>query len=237
MDASNEAPAAVADHRPGERAAEWPVYADATLAGLSALVPLPLLDLAFEAVFRRRMARAIARHRGVEVAPRHLKRLAKGEPWLSLAGCLVLPFKILRWVLLKVFRKLVYPLAMVDAARQVGEYWHRARLVDHILSSRHLEHDPERAFAAFTRALDEADISPIRGAAEEVVRSARRVGRTLLRAMRRGGSRPPDTLGGPLGASWGRVQGSLDRLVAEYESLYRTGSGSATTTGTGSGSG
>lgn len=46
-----------------QTAFEWPIYADATFAGLAVLFPIPLLDWALEEYFRRRMPRTIARYR------------------------------------------------------------------------------------------------------------------------------------------------------------------------------
>ncbi|HMR66443.1 MAG TPA: hypothetical protein PKE64_20720, partial [Anaerolineae bacterium] len=43
---------------------DWGVYADATMAGLAVLVPIPILDWLLEEIFRRRMPQAIARQRG-----------------------------------------------------------------------------------------------------------------------------------------------------------------------------
>ena len=40
---------------------DWRIYADATCAGLSVLIPLPFVDTAFETVFRRRIPGTIAR--------------------------------------------------------------------------------------------------------------------------------------------------------------------------------
>lgn len=40
---------------------DWQIYADTTFAGLSLLILIPLLDVAFEWFFRRRMAHTIAR--------------------------------------------------------------------------------------------------------------------------------------------------------------------------------
>lgn len=53
-----------------ETAFNWAIYAGATLAGLSVLIPLPLLDVAFEQLFRRRMPGSIARARSRQIPPR-----------------------------------------------------------------------------------------------------------------------------------------------------------------------
>jgi len=74
---------------------DWRIFADATCAGLSVLIPLPLVDLVFETIFRRRMPGKIAKVRGSEVAPGtkiQLSRPVNGS--LSWTGCIAVPFMV-----------------------------------------------------------------------------------------------------------------------------------------------
>jgi len=81
---------------PAERstAFDWSRYADATLAGLSVLIPVPFMDDAFEAFFRGRIPSAVARSRGQPLSPEVRRVLGEGEggAW----GCATLPCG-LRW--------------------------------------------------------------------------------------------------------------------------------------------
>lgn len=201
---------------------EWWVFADATLAGLSALIPLPGLDLLVEGVFRRRIARTIAANRGVPLSPWVLARLGRGEEWLTVRSCLLLPVVVTLWLVKRLFRKLVYVLTVAEAASQISAYWHRAWLVDHLVATGALapDRDVERTLRLFREVLEEADTSPVRGLARQVARSPGRVLR-LLRRLRRGGAVTTEEAG-ILDAGWTAVHGSLDALVARYEELAAT---------------
>jgi len=54
---------------------DWRICADATCAGLSVLIPLPLVDLVFETVIRRRIPGAISKVRDREIERQ------RGVPW------------------------------------------------------------------------------------------------------------------------------------------------------------
>jgi hypothetical protein len=196
---------------------EWWVVADATLAGLAALVPLPGLDLIVEMVFRRRIPRTIARNRGVTLAPDVVVRLGRGSG-LSVRGCLLLPFVVVLWVVKKLFRKLLYVLTVTEAASQVSVYWHRAYLVDHLVRGGHLAPgcDVERALALFVQVLDEADTSPVTGLARQVVQSPRRVLR-VLRRFRRGQAGAAEQ--GLLDSGWEVIEDSLVAVTRRFDQL------------------
>jgi hypothetical protein len=164
---------------------DWPLYADATFAGLSVLIPVPLMDWVFERYFRRRMVAAIARRRGHTLAPAVLAELHQGTGGGLLQGCLMLPLKATVWVLKRVFRKLVYVLTIKDASDQLSYYWQRAFLLAHMLDQGHL-HDPatsQRARLAMESVL-ETSSSPMRGLAGQVIGGAGNILRTLRLARR-----------------------------------------------------
>jgi hypothetical protein len=196
---------------------EWWVLADATLAGLAALVPLPGLDLLVETVFRRRIPRTIARNRGVTLPPQVVAALGRG-PRISLRGCLLLPFVVALWFVKKVFRKLLYVLTVTEAASQLSAYWHRAYLVDHLVRGGHLAQgrDVERALALFVQALDEADTSPVKGLARQVAQSPRRALR-ILRRFRRGEAGAAEQ--GWLDNGWEVISGSLVAVTRRFDEL------------------
>jgi hypothetical protein len=202
---------------------DWRVYADATCAGLTALIPLPILDLAFESYFRRRMPHAISRARRREsdrLAMIRLGRRRSAAPsWL---GCLSVPLMIARYVVKKLWRKVVYVFAIVDATSQLSEYWHRAYLVDHMVSAGHLEPgvDTERAVEVFATVLAEADTSPLRGLAQQVISSSHRILRLLIRARRRDPVTAAESLGQILRDHWGSAEASLRSMANRYNRLY-----------------
>ena len=78
---------------------DWPVYADATFAGLAILIPMPLLDVVFEQFFRRRMPRNIARRNGMQLSPRMQIELNRGQ-FSCLQSCFMAPI-LLTLLLLK----------------------------------------------------------------------------------------------------------------------------------------
>ena len=121
---------------PHHTAFDWRIYADATCAGLTALVPLPFVDLAFEAYFRRRMPATIAKVRHRELTDEARRRFGRGIGRLiSLEGCLAIPLGVIRYIVKKIWRKVVYVFAVADATTQVSAYWQRAYLLDHIISA------------------------------------------------------------------------------------------------------
>jgi hypothetical protein len=204
---------------------DWRVYADATCAGLTALIPLPVIDLVFEAYFRRRIPEAIAKARGRELERLTVLRLGRGSGGaLSLSGCLAVPISALRYILKKLWRKIVYVFAVADAAAQLSEYWHRAYLIDHMIGAGHLDRgvDVERAVSVFGRVLAEADTSPLKGLARQVASGTPRILRTLLRARRRGSLEETESLGEILQSHWGAAEESLQAVAVSYNSNYRS---------------
>jgi hypothetical protein len=204
---------------------DWRMYSDATLAGLSALIPLPLLDLVVEGYFRRRMPWAIARIRGGEqdrVAMRQLGRRRTGP--LSLAGCLAAPLWLARYLLRRIWRKIIYVFAVADATEQVSEYWHRAYLIDHMIRAGHLEPavDTEHALQVFYLVLVETDTSPLRGIAHQVVVSSGRIFRLVFRFRREPTAETMSSLGEILGSNWDAMERSLRSVAERYNERYAT---------------
>ncbi|HEX6387271.1 MAG TPA: hypothetical protein VF177_21605, partial [Anaerolineae bacterium] len=86
---------------------DWAIYADATFAGLSLLIPVPLLDLAFENYFRRRMIKTIARRRNCKLPPQAVAELNRGD-LDCLQSCLAWPVILLYQFLKRLSRKILY---------------------------------------------------------------------------------------------------------------------------------
>jgi hypothetical protein len=203
---------------------DWRIYADATCAGLAVLIPLPLVDTAFEMVFRSRIPGTITRARSREVAPDIRRRLGRSvDSSLSLQGCLTLFFAAVRYVVRKIWRKVIYIFTIKDAATAVSEYWHRAYLIDHMVRAGHLEAgvDTDLAVQVFERTLLEADTSPLMGLARQTVANAHHVVRTLARARRLGAAEVARSLGDVLASHWKGAEASLVGVGKDYNRRYR----------------
>jgi hypothetical protein len=202
---------------------DWRIYADGTAAGLTVLIPIPIVDLAFESTFRRRMPMAIARTRGRTIRTVDRIRLGRGHGrLLSLQGCLAIPLAAGRYLLRRMWRKLIIVFAIADAASQVSEYWHRAYLMDHMVRSGHLDPEADTAWAAavFQRVLREADTSPLVGVARQVVMASHRGFMLLIRARRRGAAETTESLGDILKSNWEAAEHSLRSVALRYNEIY-----------------
>jgi len=202
---------------------DWRIYAEATCAGLTALVPIPLIDLAFEIYFRRRMPAAIARARGRELADGARVRFGRDAGrLLSLEGCLTLPLSLGRYVVRKIWRKVIYVFAIADAASLVSAYWHRAYLLDHVISAGHAGPDVDwrRSAAVFDKVLRGTDTSPLMGLARQTVSSVHRVLRLLIRARRRGAAEETESMSSILRSHWDVAEASLVDVALRYNDEY-----------------
>ncbi len=169
---------------PPSAAFDWALYAEATFAGLSLLIPVPFLDSLFESFFNRRIAAAVARRAGRKLSPGVLAALHRSDGWL--AGCLLWPV-VLVWSLLKrVSRKLFYFLTINEAADKLSYYWHRAYLLDYMLTVGHLDQPAtaELGRVALTRTLNTAGISPLTQLARQVAAAPQHIWRSLRRVRR-----------------------------------------------------
>lgn len=202
---------------------DWRIYAEATCAGLTALIPIPFLDLAFERTFRRRMPGTIARVRGRELAPGARARFGRGLGRLvSIEGCLALPVAVGRYVVKKLWRKIVYIFAVADAASLVSAYWHRAYLLDHVIRAGHGAPgvDWPRSAAVFESVLGDTDTGPLVGLARQTVASTHRVLRMLVLARRRGAAAQTESLSMILRSHWDAAERSLVGLAVRYNEAY-----------------
>ena len=123
---------------------DWAVYADATFAGLAVLIPIPVVDFIVEEYFRRRMPRDIAARNGRTLHPGLVIRLNRRRADNQLLGCLLLPLRLVFYLFRNIFRTVLYALSVVDAADNLGYYWHRAFLINYAVRRGHLD-DPATA--------------------------------------------------------------------------------------------
>ncbi len=202
---------------------DWRVFADATCAGLSVLIPLPLVDLFFETIFRRRIPGTISRLRRREVEP--ATRVALSRPAstpLSLSGCLAVPIIVGRYVLRRLWRKIIYIFAIKDATTALTEYWHRAFLIDHMVRAGHLDRgvDTDLAVRVYRHVLHDIDPSPLSGLARQTIANVHHVLRLLVEARRTGAAEVTRSLGDILSSHWRLAESSLRETTDLYNRWY-----------------
>jgi hypothetical protein len=210
-------------HQPQRTTYDWRIYADATLAGLTPLLPLPFVDLIFEATFRRRMPGAIAAAHDRPIAEEARQRFGRGlGKLLSLEGCLAVPLGIVRYIIKKLWRKVIYVFAIADATSLLSAYWHRAYLLDHLIRAGHAAPDVDwqRSASVFETVLKSTDTGPLLGLARQTVRSAHRVVRLLVRGRREGAAEVGDSLSSILGSHWQAAEASLIGIAVRYNAEY-----------------
>lgn len=193
------------------------------LAALCPLIPLPWLDDFAERVVRRRAVGDLLRESGVEPTPGDVEVLAGlvRPP----RGCVEWALWPLTGVLLylakKLFRKVLFVLALGDAVRAASELFHDAYLLAHALDRGWLPAGPggriDRDQARWVRwAIEsttaETDPAPVRGAVKRSLAGsgrllsgeAVRLGGWLAAERRKGGS-----------AAGGGVEASVEERAAE----------------------
>jgi len=211
------------DATPRHTTFDWRIYAEATCAGLTALLPLPFVDLGFEAYFRRRMPATIARVRKQELPGGARRRFGRGLGKLvSLEGCLAIPVGVVRYIVKKLWRKIIYVFAIADATSLVSAYWHRAYLLDHVIRAGHAAPDVDwpRSAAVFEKVLAETDTGPLMGLARQTVANAHRVFRLLVLARRRGAAEETESLSTILRSHWDAAERSLYDVAVRYNAAY-----------------
>lgn len=166
---------------------DWIIYADATFAGLSVLVPIPLLDVAFEHLFRRRMPGVIGKRNGRSLPKETIRELNRLPPG-CLQTCLGWPILIILTFLKSLYRTIFYFLTLKDASDNLSLYWHRAFLLDYIIRAGYVGDIATVPLAAeaLRQILDEITISPLSQLAREIVSSVRHTFTSLRRVIRRG---------------------------------------------------
>lgn len=206
---------------PAERstAFEWSRYADATLAGLSVLVPIPFLDDAFEAFFRGRIPGAVARARGRTLPDDVRAVLSEGDGggW----GCATIPLRLTLGLLKRLSRKILYFLTIKSATDRLSHHWTRAFLIDHMLVAGHLENAASAQVAR--TAMDEVlatTSGPLPRIARQVVASSRNVWPALRRARRGEQSEEMRQVRSEMEGRWDEAAGDLRSLADRYDAAY-----------------
>ncbi|WP_420643448.1 hypothetical protein [Candidatus Leptofilum sp.] len=197
---------------------DWAIYVDATLAGLAILIPIPLVDLLFEWIFKRRMPQAIAKRNGRTLPPEIVRQINRGQ--ISCVGCLLWPLELV-WLLLKrTYRTILYFLTVKEATDKLSLYWHRAYLLDKMIERGDLAHQEGAALAAqaLHQVLDELTISPLTQLAQEVVANVRHILRSSWRWLRR---KQEDEMMArtrtQMATAWRDLSGYFDEIGLQYE--------------------
>jgi hypothetical protein len=214
---------------------DWRIFSDATCAGLSVLIPLPLVDIAFETTFRRRIPATVAKVRRREIASEVRRSLGRSlDGPLSLSGCLAIGLAAVKYVLRRIWRKIIYIFAIKDATTALTEYWHRAFLIDHMIRAGHLEPgaDTDLALEVSAGVLRDIDPGPLMGLARRTVANARHVFRLLVRARRLGAAEVTRSMGEVLSSHWKVAEDSMRDTANLYNERY-TAAVSARTGGAG----
>jgi hypothetical protein len=202
---------------------DWAIYADATFAGLSLLIPIPFVDSAFEWFFKRRMPQVIAGRRGQRLRPEVVRELVRGEgDWLQ--ACLLLPVWLTVQIVKRLSRKVLYFLTIKDATDRLSFYWHQAFLLDYALEQGHLADLPraQAARQAVIQALRDVRTSPLTQLAGRMVAGIRvfNVFR-LLRRARRGQEDETITRKKPIMAqAWEGFAGYLGDVAVRYDQAH-----------------
>ena len=197
---------------------EWAIYVDATLAGLAILIPIPLLDLFFEWIFKRRMPQAIAKRNGRTLSSETVRQLNRSN-W-SCLGCLLWPLELV-WLLLKrTYRTILYFLTVKEATDKLSYYWHRAYLLDKMMERGDLVTQEEAVLAAqaLHQVLESVTTSPLTQLAKEVVANVRHILRSSWRWLRR---KQEDEMmaktRSQMATAWRDLSGYFEQVAAQYE--------------------
>lgn len=158
------------------------------LGGATALIPIPFVDDWIFARLRRYMARTLLRQTGTAMTAEQARFLAQRPSEWKGRGCLyktslaliVLPLKTLGYIFKKLFRKIVFILALSDAASRASTTFHHAYLL--ALAGRKGSGGTEiddislvRMREAVNDTLDGWDTSPIRNIFKRVVKVNRQI--------------------------------------------------------------
>lgn len=212
--------------RPPQTEFVWQVYADATLAGVAKLVPVPFVDLIIEEYFRRRMPRDIGWYNGRVLDAHIVSKLNRRRPANPVLGCLLLPFRAVFYLFRDILRTILYAFTVADATENLGYYWHRAFLLNYAIQQGHLD-DAARAdlsLSAIDRTLSEVTTSPILQLAQQVIINWKRqlsMIRTYVRFARsRVETKTVQEAKATIGTAWGNYRAYWLQVAGHYDDAY-----------------
>jgi hypothetical protein len=201
---------------------DWVVYSDATFAGLSILIPIPLVDVAFEQFFRRRMPRIIARRNNMVLSPELQRELNRGK-LNCLQSCLMAPV-LLTFILLKrIFRTILYFLTIKESSDLLSLYWHRAFLLDYICKAGYLEDDEVSFIAAeaLRELLDSITTSPLNQLAKQVIAMPHHVLLSLRRVRQGKTDEDIEETRNLMARTWGNFNDYFVELADQFDHTFQ----------------
>jgi len=203
---------------------DWAIYADATLAGLSVLIPFPFIDSLFETFFRQRMAGAIARRRGYPLPPTAESAINHvSTSWMDrVSGCIFAGLNALFELILRLVRKILYFLTVKKSIDVLTYYWQRAFLLDHMLRMGYLDDLQQVPYAVLTleQLLDEVGSSPLRQLAGQVIASPWRILRSLWQARQGHEDATVAETRSRMARTWDSFAGYLATVAERYDDRY-----------------
>jgi hypothetical protein len=151
------------------------IVTHAVLAGLTPLIPLPVVDDLILNYFRRRMVRRLARAHGLTLPAKVTDALTTDHEGGFLRGCLT---TAIVYPLKSIFRKIFYFLEWKRMIDLTSRTIHDGYLIDHAFAQGWLAPDgpyrPEQVSWAIHQVCREAPIKPVEAAVRIAFRQSRR---------------------------------------------------------------
>ena len=197
------------------------------MVGLTALIPVPLVDDLARDAMRRRLVRAILAAEGVVLDEAAVEALANEPGRGCLIGC---PLAIFVYPLKKLFRKIFFFLEVKRAVDLASTSWHFGWLLQGLLrEGRRLPSDPAAAAAIRATILDslrEVGVTPVERAFRSVLRGSTGVMRTMAarlgQVMGRSRRTPADVeaaVASVEAGEHGAIEGLADRLLRALDAV------------------
>lgn len=199
---------------------DWAIYADATLAGLAILIPIPLVDAFFEWLFRRRMPQAIAIRNGRRLN-REIVVLLNNQP-ISCWGCFFWPFALVLLFLKRLYRTILYFLTIKEASDKLSYYWHKAFLINYMLQRGDLDDTriARVAAQAMFEVLDGITTSPLLKLAQEIVSGSHHVARMAWHWRRRQDDPALQQTKAAMAVTWNSYAQYFQLLADQYVAAF-----------------
>ena len=200
---------------------DWVVYSDATFAGLAILIPIPLVDVAFEQFFRRRMPRIIARRNGIHISKRIQLELNRGK-FSCLQSCLMAPILLTLLLLKRIFRTILYFLTIKESSDLLSLYWHRAFLLDYMCKEGYLQDEATAIIAAeaLRDILSTITTSPLNNLAKQVIGVPHHILGSLRRVRRGKTDEDIEKTRNLMARTWDSFSDYFVELAEQYEQTF-----------------
>lgn len=209
------------------------VFFYAVLGGLCPLIPIPFLDDLIIGVIRRNMVRAILGRAGLKPTDDQVATLTHEDRGGCLMGCLTM---VVVYPLKKIFRKIVYVLAVKDCADVASKLLHEGLLLRYAIASglittehlhRYQHPRLEHVRAATVAACEEIDTRPINQLLRRLFSSSKGLmtdaARMLGSSIKARRSKPRDAeavseaIDAVEGAERDKLEGQVDQLDSELK--------------------